>query len=248
MEILPYVKLFPDFINVVRELDNGARGRLLLAILEYVNGEEPTELTGGTERVAFAMIKSQMDRDAAAYEAYAKRQSENGKKGGRPKKADAFFENPKNPVVFSKTHQKPKKLEKEEEKEKEEDKDKEKDEEITKKETLSDERVKKEDAFAAFAAGDGELMRALKDFEKMRKSLKKPMTDRAKQLLVNKLKRDFDPSDWIAALDQSVSKSWLDVYPLKDRQPAAGIEQHRMELTGDELEKLKATYARVKAG
>ena len=110
--ILPYIKIYPDFINVVQELDNGARGRLLLAIMQYANGEEPDELTGA-ERIAFIVLKGQIDRDADAYEANAKKQSENGKKGGRPKKPTAFSENPKNPPVFSESHSKPKKPEKE---------------------------------------------------------------------------------------------------------------------------------------
>lgn len=132
MTTLPYIKIYPDFINVVQELDNGARGRLLLAIMQYANGEEPDELTGA-ERIAYIVLKGQIDRDADAYEANAKKQSENGKKGGRPKKDEeiekpkkptAFSENPKNPPLFSETQRKPKKPEKEEEKEKEEDKNK----------------------------------------------------------------------------------------------------------------------------
>ena len=120
--ILPYIKIYPDFINVVQELDNGARGRLLLAIMQYANGEEPDELTGA-ERIAFIVLKGQIDRDADAYEANAKKQSENGKKGGRPKKPTAFSENPKNPPVFSESHSKPKKPEKEKDKDKDKEKD-----------------------------------------------------------------------------------------------------------------------------
>ena len=117
MTTLPYIKIYPDFINVVQELDNGARGRLLLAIMQYANGEEPDELTGA-ERIAYIVLKGQIDRDADAYEANAKKQSENGKKGGRPKKDEeiekpkkptAFSENPKNPPLFSETQRKTKK-------------------------------------------------------------------------------------------------------------------------------------------
>jgi hypothetical protein len=239
--MLPYIKVYPDFINVVRELDNGARGRLLLAIMQYANGEEPDELTGA-ERIAFIVIKSQIDRDADAYEANAKKQSENGKKGGRPKKPTAFSENPKNPPLFLETHQKPKKPEKE----KEEEKDKEKDKEEEKDKDKSA-RTRDADAFAAFAAGDGDLLAVLKDFEKMRRSIKKPMTDRAKQLLVTKLKNEFPPEQWKSVLEQSIVKCWQDVYPLKEReQQRLGVEQHRENVSSDELENLKAIYAKVK--
>lgn len=237
--MLPYIKVYPDFINVVRELDNGARGRLLLAIMQYANGEEPDELTGA-ERIAFIVIKSQIDRDADAYEANAKKQSENGKKGGRPKKPTAFSENPKNPPLFSETHQKPKKPEKEEEKDKEKDKEEEKDKD-------KNARARDADAFAAFAAGDGDLLAVLKDFEKMRRSIRKPMTGRAKQLLVTKLKNEFPPEQWKPVLEQSIVKCWQDVYPLKEReQQRLGVEQHREKVSSDELENLKAIYAKVK--
>lgn len=75
---------------------------------------------------------------------------------------------------------------------------------------------KKADAFSEFAGDDSDLLDALKDFEQMRKSVKKPMTDRAKKILVNKLQREFRPSIWIAVLEQSIKNCWLDVYPLKD--------------------------------
>ena len=229
--MLPYIKVYPDFINVVRELDNGARGRLLLAIMQYANGEEPDELTGA-ERIAFIVIKSQIDRDADAYAANAKKQSENGKKGGRPKKPTAFSENPKNPPLFSETHQKPKKPEKEKEEEKDKDKSA---------------RTRDADAFTAFAAGDGDLLAVLKDFEKMRRSIKKPMTGRAKQLLVTKLKNEFPPEQWKSVLEQSIVKCWQDIYPLKEReQQRLGVEQHREKVSSDELENLKAIYAKVK--
>lgn len=239
--MLPYIKVYPDFINVVRELDNGARGRLLLAIMQYANGEEPDELTGA-ERIAFIVIKSQIDRDADAYEANAKKQSENGKKGGRPKKPTAFSENPKNPPLFSETHQKPKKPEKEKEEEKDKEKDKEEE-----KDKDKNARARDADAFTAFAAGDGDLLAVLKDFEKMRKSIRKPMTDRAKQLLVTKLKNEFPPEQWKSVLEQSIVKCWQDIYPLKEReQQRLGVEQHREKVSSDEIENLKAIYAKVK--
>ena len=82
-------------------------------------------------------------------------------------------------------------------------------------------REKKADAFSEFAGDDTDLLEALRDFEKMRKSIKKPMTDRAKTMLVNKLQREFQPSIWIPVLDQSIKNCWLDVYPLKEQRDTA---------------------------
>lgn len=234
---LPYIKIYPDFINVVQELDNGARGRLLLAIMQYASGEEPDELTGA-ERIAFIVLKGQIDRDADAYEANAKKQSENGKKGGRPKKATAFSENPKNPPVFSESHSKPKKPEKEKEKEEDKDKDKDKDKSA---------RTRDADAFAAFAAGDGDLLAILKDFEKMRRSIKKPLTDTAKKLLVNKLENNFPPEQWKPVLEQSIVKCWQDIYPLKEQeQQRLGVVAHSEKASAQQLESLKEIYRKVK--
>lgn len=237
--ILPYIKIYPDFINVVQELDNGARGRLLLAIMQYANGEEPDELTGA-ERIAFIVLKGQIDRDADAYEANAKKQSENGKKGGRPKKPTAFSENPKNPPVFSESHSKPKNPEKEKDK----DKDKEEEEDKDKDKSA---RTRDADAFAAFAAGDGDLLAVLKDFEKMRRSIKKPLTDTAKKLLVNKLENNFPPEQWKPVLEQSIVKCWQDIYPLKEQEhQRLGVIAHSEKASAQQLESLREIYRKVK--
>lgn len=82
-------------------------------------------------------------------------------------------------------------------------------------------KEKKADAFSELAGDDTELLDALIDFEKMRKSVKKPMTDRAKRMLVNKLQKDFQPSLWVAVLEQSIKNCWLDVYPLKEHRDTA---------------------------
>ena len=243
--ILPYIKIYPDFINVVQELDNGARGRLLLAIMQYANGEEPDELTGA-ERIAFIVLKGQIDRDADAYEANAKKQSENGKKGGRPKKPTAFSENPKNPPVFSESHSKPKKPEKEKDKDKDKDKEEEEDKDKDKDKSA---RTRDADAFAAFAAGDGDLLAVLKDFEKMRRSIKKPLTDTAKKLLVNKLENNFPPEQWKPVLEQSIVKCWQDIYPLKEQeQQRLGVVTHSEKASAQQIESLKEIYRKVKGG
>lgn len=87
--------------------------------------------------------------------------------------------------------------------------------------TRGKEDKKKADAFSEFAGDDAELLEALKDFEQMRKSVKKPMTDRAKKILVNKLQQEFSPHIWISVLEQSIKNCWLDVYPLKEQRDTA---------------------------
>lgn len=63
---------------------------------------------------------------------------------------------------------------------------------------------------------DGQVQEAVKEFIKMRKTIKAPMTDRAIVLMINKLKEmASDPETQIAILNQSIENSWKGLYPLK---------------------------------
>lgn len=60
-------------------------------------------------------------------------------------------------------------------------------------------------------------------FEESRKRLRKPMTDRARSLVIIELEKLKDAGhDPASVLQQSVRKGWLDVFPLRDRPPAPG--------------------------
>ena len=78
---------------------------------------------------------------------------------------------------------------------------------------------KKPDIFSDFAGGDEELLKSLREFAQMRTRIKKPMTDRAKTMLCNKLEK-FSRDDWIAILDQSIYAGWQDIYALKPEEQA----------------------------
>lgn len=54
--------------------------------------------------IVFISIRSMLDRDRDKYDDYIEKQSENGKKWGRPRKSDA---NPENPPVILETHWNP---------------------------------------------------------------------------------------------------------------------------------------------
>lgn len=77
-------------------------------------------------------------------------------------------------------------------------------------------KQKKDDVFSVFAQNDIELLETLRDFENMRKLCKKPMTDRAKKILVNKLEKEFKGRDeQIATLEQSIERNYSSIYPVK---------------------------------
>ena len=63
-----------------------------------------------------------------------------------------------------------------------------------------------------------ELRQSIRDFIKMRKAIKSPMTEKAVELLLRNLDK-LEPTDdnkKIAILNQSIERGWKTVYPIKD--------------------------------
>ncbi|MBO7253128.1 MAG: hypothetical protein J6V25_10945 [Oscillospiraceae bacterium] len=90
----------------------------------------------------------------------------------------------------------------------------------------------REDVFEHFANGHIALAEALEEFEKMRKQIKKPLTNRAKEGICKKLiTLSGGSKDTMAQiLDQSTLHCWQDVYALKQdnqqHQNAGGSYVH----------------------
>ena len=67
---------------------------------------------------------------------------------------------------------------------------------------------------------DDNLKNTVYEFIKMRKLIKKPMTDFALKKLLNKLlKMSTDVGTQIKILEQSITACWQDIYPLRDNKP-----------------------------
>ena len=83
---------------------------------------------------------------------------------------------------------------------------------------------------------DQELDQALNDFAMMRKAIKAPLTERAKQLILAKLEKLApDTEGKIAILNQSIENGWKSIYPVRDEtQQRSGYmtkgEQARKDL------------------
>ena len=198
---LPYVKVFGDLSATVDLLSDAEAGRLLKSLLHYINGGEDELL--GQEKLVFAMLKSQIDRDSASYAAFADKQRENGKKGGRPPKANAFSENPKNPSLFSKTQ-----------------KSQEKDEDKDIKGAKAPSRARRKPTLNALSALAPEVQEAFRDFVAARVKMRKPMTDKAIALAIGKLLSvaGDDPAQQVATINRTVEHGWQTFYP--DDRPA----------------------------
>jgi hypothetical protein len=92
--------LYCDQQGVFNKLPDEIAGKLIKHIFAYVNDENPP-CDDLLLSIAFEPIKTQLKRDLSKYEDYIDKQSVNGSKGGRPKKANetqktqAFFQEPK---------------------------------------------------------------------------------------------------------------------------------------------------------
>ena len=71
--------------------------------------------------------------------------------------------------------------------------------------------IEKKDVFVSFAKEDADLLQLLRDFAEMRRKKSKPMTDRAKQMLCNKLE-SFPEAVRKEALQEAIFHSWSSVY------------------------------------
>jgi hypothetical protein len=92
--------LYCDQQGVFNKLPDEIAGKLIKHIFAYVNDENPP-CDDLLLSIAFEPIKTQLKRDLVKYVGYIEKQSVNGSKGGRPKKANEtqitqpFFQEPK---------------------------------------------------------------------------------------------------------------------------------------------------------
>jgi len=113
---LTYVCLYLGYLDALAPFSDAEMGRLTRAMLTYLrSGEEP--VFTGNERFMWPMLKDQLDRDQSAFLERCETNRHNGRKGGRPKKANAdpkdaseetegFSEKPKKPKEKEKNNKK----------------------------------------------------------------------------------------------------------------------------------------------
>lgn len=81
------------------------------------------------------------------------------------------------------------------------------------------------------------LAEALEDFEKMRKQIKAPVSDKAREMILKKLHEysNGDLNTMIDILNQSIVNCWKDIYPLKE------IRQEKTALSISDMQAMKGT-------
>ena len=80
---MKYLKVYADFAEAMEALSDAERGRLFMSMLQYASTGEAGTLSGA-ERFVWPIAKQNIDRAQAELE----KRAENGRKGGRPKKAN----------------------------------------------------------------------------------------------------------------------------------------------------------------
>lgn len=88
--------LYTKYVHVARKLSDEMAGKLYKMILEYVNDTDP-QTDDLVLDLLFEPIKQDLKEDLRKWEAVCERNRENGKAGGRPRKAK---NNPENPVGY----------------------------------------------------------------------------------------------------------------------------------------------------
>ena len=186
-----YFPAYHSYLEVMEALTDAEKGRLFTACLLYSKTGEVPQLSGH-ERYLFPAFKSQIDRDKKSYDEYSAAQAEKARKRWDATACNGMSGNAENAK----------------EKEKEKTKKKEKENNAPPSPPKGG-----GDVFAEYAGENRELLAALRDFEQMRKSIKRPMTDRAKRQLCTKLDDAASGYERIELLNEAVLHCWQSVYP-----------------------------------
>lgn len=99
---------YHEWGEILKKLPVEEVGNITLALIAYSEcGVIPT--LSPIADIAFTAFKQAIDRDVEKWESTCQARSENGKKGGRPKKANGFSDNQNKPNAFLAFSEKPKK-------------------------------------------------------------------------------------------------------------------------------------------
>jgi hypothetical protein len=249
-------------------------GELMLALIDYQEtGEVPDLPKGSALAMCFSFIKKRMDKDNIKYEEKCERNRSNGKKGGRPTNQTVISEteeNPNKPNGFSENRTvieetdnnptEPRKADNDNEYDSDNEYDNDCDNEEyihTPEKICANAHTKK--AVKSHKKPDPvvysdvpELDEAIHEFIKFRKGMKKPMSDRAVTLMMNKLETlSHDKYEQVQILNQSIMQGWTGVYELKgenkqySHSPRASNNRVADQL--DESYKMMAEWAQERA-
>ena len=212
---------YKSFYDAIKQIPEEYQLELYNAILGYsLEGLEPSNLSDIASAM-FTLIKPNIDSAQKKYEASVS----NGKRGGRPKEETKKKPN-NNPEETQKkpnnnleeTQEKPNPNLNDNDNEDDNEDDNEGDNDND-NDNIKKGKNKKRKTFEEVLAENScseELKSSIRDFIDMRKTIKKPMTSKALELLLRNLEKLTNlEEEKIAILNQSIEHGWQTVYPLK---------------------------------
>ena len=198
--------LYLDQQEIFKMLTDEEAGQLIKAIFEYENTGKIISLEKSLQ-IAFIPIKSALDRNKEKYNKVVERNKKNIEKRWNK-------ENTKNTTGKIGIPKDTKNTDNDSDNEHDSDSEHDNEHDMNKKE-----KVKKRKTFDDVFSENHfskELENTIKDFIDMRKTIKKPMTTKALELLIKNLEKLTNlEEEKIAILNQSIEHGWQTVYPLK---------------------------------
>lgn len=216
-------KFFASYLEAACELNARDRGDFLFAVCQYgINGEEvPLKKS---LRPLWIAIKPNIDN--------SRKYQSSGEKGGRPKKPP--LQSSESPL--SENEKPDKDMDMEEDEEKDVDRDMEEKKESKAAAAAGEPATPHVDVFTAFADGDGELLQALQDYDRMRKEKRKSLTDTMRRSLCQQLDEEFHRCEWTEVVKQATRQGWLRFYPLDKDKPTSTVPE--FESAGDQISRI----------
>lgn len=216
-------KFFASYLEAACELNAKDRGDFLFAVCQYgINGEEvPLKKS---LRPLWIAIKPNIDN--------SRKYQSSGEKGGRPKKPP--LQNSEPPL--SENEKPDKNMDKNMERDLDRDTDTEEKRESNAAAAAGEPDTPPADIFTTFADGDGELLQALQDYDRMRKEKRKSLTDTMRRSLCQQLDEEFHRCEWVQIIKQATRQGWLKFYPLDKDKPASTVPE--FESAGDQISRI----------
>lgn len=226
-----------DQKEIIDELDNEEAGIIFKAIYEYETSKKIPKLNKAL-RIVFKQFKIKLDFYDNKYNETCEKNRENAEKRWQKYKDINEYECMQSDTTDTN---------KSKEKKIKENKSKNNIKESKKESTEQSSETGYDFIISQFVSNE-KIREGLYDFLKMRKMIKKPMTDRAlKQLIKKLLTMSNNEKIQLEILDQSIINNWSNIYPLKEEsknKKTIKIETEP-EWFNKEIEKQEATQEEI---
>lgn len=214
--------LSTSYVERFKTLTDEQFGKLIRSMIEYQTSGELPEIADTVVKISFDVVKVDIDRNNLKYEEICERRRAAGQKGGQAsasKRKQMVANGSKSKQNVANQA----------------DKDKDKDKDII----LKDNKENIKRSSCRSYVSDSRLNQAILDFIEHRKKLRKPMTDKAVELFINRVNK-MAPNNiesQITLIETAIGRGWQTVYPSNEK-----AEQIQSPGASDKLRALEDYY------